>query len=129
VRLSDHQAAFTADLAALVRMVPIMFHGYRVRILETGRSVERQQELVATGRSWVGNVFTAPHVEKRAADLALDKLVNGGWQWQTQSEDYQPLGVQWELLNIHNRWGGRYGDGNHFERLKSPRGETEPLRA
>ena len=122
MRLSDHQAAFTQDIAKLIRAVPMVFPGYRVRFLEVARTVERQRELVSRGRSWVGNAVTAPHVERRAADLALDKATEFGWLWQTHSEDYRELGEMWESLDPHNRWGGRFSDGNHFERMKSPRG-------
>lgn len=30
---------------------------------------------------------------------------------------YKQLGIFWESLHPRNRWGGRYGDGNHFEML------------
>lgn len=33
------------------------------------------------------------------------------------TESYRELGEYWESLNPRNRWGGRYGDGNHFEML------------
>ena len=104
------------------------FPSCRVRILEVARTVERQRELVSRRLSWVKNVTSAPHVERRAADLALDKETEFGWLWQTHSEDYRELGELWESFDPHNRWGGRFGDGNHFERMKSPR-VSEAFRA
>ena len=128
MQLSDHQAAFTSDIARLIRLVPLIKPGHRVRLLEVQRTIERQIRLIGAGSSWVDDAATAPHVEKRAADLALDRRAGSGWTWLADTADYKDLGVQWERFSTHNRWGGRYGDGNHFERLKSPRVE-DPLNA
>ena len=55
-------------------------YGVNVRVFETARSKERQKRLVAGGVSWVSNIETAPHVERRAIDLVVfDK--NGLWVW------------------------------------------------
>ena len=121
MRLSDHQAAFTADIARLVRCTPLVMPGYRVRLMEVARSVREQEKLVQEGKSWVRDPASAPHVERRAADLALDKLTEHGWEWITNGDEYEPLGEEWESYSEHNRWGGRFGDGNHFERIQVTR--------
>lgn len=124
MRLSDHQAAFTWDLMRLIYLRDVAMPGYRIRILEVGRDVQRQQYLIDNNRSWVENPATAPHVEKRAADLALDKRTEDGWEYLSDSEDYRRLGEAWESFSPYNRWGGRFGDGNHFERMKVTRQEV-----
>lgn len=52
------------------------------------------------------------HKQRLAADLNLfiDEI------YQTETEAYKELGDYWEALHPDNRWGGRFNDGNHFER-------------
>jgi hypothetical protein len=51
------------------------------------------------------------HYSGCAGDLLLyDK--NGTYLPFTES--YQELGEYWETLNVSCKWGGRWGDGNHF---------------
>jgi hypothetical protein len=125
MRLSDHQAAFTHDLATLIRSFSVVTeHKYRIRILEVARTLERQQALIYARKSWIKNAATAPHVEKRAADIALDRRTEHGWEYLTATEDYREVGEMWEELSPYNIWGGRFRDGNHFERRKEPREGT-----
>ena len=122
MRLSEHQAAFTRDLGKFLRAVQVLPHDrYRIRILEAKRSVPEQKRLKELGLSWVRNLGTAPHVEGRAVDLALDIRTDTGWVWTCRSEDYEELGELWESLSPYNRWGGRFNDGCHFERMKTKR--------
>ena len=118
MRLSAHQAEFTQDIARLIRDTPAVMPNHRVRLLEVARTEDRQRKLVGQGKSWVKDPATAPHVERRAADIALDRKTEDGWEYLTDTADYKPLGTLWESFSEYNRWGGRYGDGNHFERLK-----------
>ena len=116
MKLSDHQAVFTIDIARLVLWVDGSVPGYRVRFREVYRPQEMQQLYVDTGRSWTTN---SQHSKSLAADLVLD--IDGVYQRDTEA--YTPLGVKWESLSSHNRWGGRFSDGNHFERRIEPRHE------
>ena len=84
-------------------------HGCRVRLREVTRPTMLQKLYVKLGLSWTKDSW---HLESLAMDLILD--ING--QWQSDSEAYRPLGIYWESLSPYNRWGGRFGDGNHFER-------------
>jgi hypothetical protein len=34
--------------------------------------------------------------------------------YQTRTDDYKELGEYWESLDQDCKWGGRWGDGNHF---------------
>ena len=117
MKLSDHQAAFTKDLARLILWVDSELPGHRVRLREVWRPPEMQEIYIETGRSWTRN---SQHLVGMAADLVLD--ING--IYQTDSIAYTPLGIEWERISHSNRWGGRFGDGNHFERRTELR--TDP---
>lgn len=116
MRLSDHQAAFSADLAYIVAWAPNGVPGARIRVLEVKRHEIMQRIYVMAGRSGTMDSF---HLEATAADIALD--IDG--EYQTQTEAYRPIGARWEALSVYNRWGGRFGDGNHLERMRRPREE------
>ncbi len=53
------------------------------------------------------------HYKKCAGDLNLFK----DGKYLTGTEDHRFLGDFWESLSPENRWGGRYDDGNHYERV------------
>jgi hypothetical protein len=108
MRLSDHQGHFTADAARLI-MYANSLPGHRVRLREVTRPDLLQRLYVKLGKSWKLNSW---HLESLALDLLLD--IYGAWQKDTPA--YLVLGVFWEDLSPYNRWGGRFGDGNHFER-------------
>jgi hypothetical protein len=57
------------------------------------------------------------HHARQAIDLNL--FVDG--QYLASTLAHAEMGYYWESLDEHNRWGGRYDDGNHYERLDSPR--------
>jgi hypothetical protein len=57
------------------------------------------------------------HYMRCAADLSLFK----GGEFLTRTEDHRAFGMYWESLHPNCRWGGRYGDGNHYEFLEGPR--------
>ena len=123
MKLSDHQAQFTSDLAALIRMAPNIMPNYRVRLSYAERSYAEQARLHKENPNGAVPAGHSQHNKRLAADLILDKRTEEGWDYQTASEAYAPLGHQWERMSIWNRWGGRYRDGNHFERLQTIRDE------
>jgi hypothetical protein len=45
---------------------------------------------------------------------AGDPLLYKDGVYQPKTETYQPLGEYWESLDPNCKWGGRWGDGNHF---------------
>lgn len=109
MKLSEHQCAFTDDLAKLI-MFAHRQPGYRVAVLEVWRSPETAMIYAQTGRGIVKSL----HRDACAADLKL--YIDGSLQ--RKSEPYALLGEYWESLNILNRWGGTFSkpDGGHFER-------------
>lgn len=46
--------------------------------------------------------------------LALDVLLFKDGVYLSRSEDYKPLGDIWKGMHPLARWGGDWGDGNHF---------------
>jgi len=56
------------------------------------------------------------HCKRLATDLNLFR--NG--VYLSLTEDHRELGRHWESIHNLNRWGGRYGDGNHYETLEHP---------
>lgn len=53
---------------------------------------------------------TSVHPKKLAIDLNL--FINGKYQRSTKA--HEKMGVFWESLDPLCRWGGRFGDGNHY---------------
>lgn len=52
--------------------------------------------------------------------LARDYNLFRHGRYLSKTEDHRELGRYWESLHPLNRWGGRYGDGNHYEMLQRP---------
>lgn len=46
--------------------------------------------------------------------LAVDLNLFRAGKFLANSKDHEPLGVYWESLHPDCRWGGRWGDGNHY---------------
>ena len=46
--------------------------------------------------------------------LAVDLILDKDGQYLTATSDYEELGEIWEKLDPQARWGGWFGDGNHF---------------
>lgn len=81
--------------------------GYRVRIGEVWRGDEQQKANIAKGSSKVGRSL---HQDKLAVDLNLFKDSD----FLETTEEHRPLGEFWESLHPLCRWGGEFGDGNHY---------------
>ena len=107
---NDHQRIFCVHSARLVLWVNSL-DGYFV----TRGWGYRPDWVQATMRAFgVTQKMVTLHSKRLADDYCL--FINGVYQKSTES--YKPLGDYWESLNPLNRWGGRYSDGNHFERVK-----------
>ena len=98
MRLGEHQEAFTLDLGKLI--IWAYDQGYRIRTGDV--------------HAHDGHKDDSQHYKKLAADLNL--FMNG--DFITSTAGHKPLGDYWESLDEHNRWGGRYNDGNHYERME-----------
>ncbi len=62
----------------------------------------------------IGHMKNSLHYVKLAADFNLFK----DGKWLTKTEDHKLLGKFWENVGkadgVPTRWGGRWGDGNHY---------------
>ncbi len=96
--LGTEQEEFSRDLGLLL----VWYHtrGFRIRM----------------GDVWAktGHKDNSQHYKKLAADL---NLFMGG-EYLTETSDHEAGGAYWESLDPKNRWGGRYEDGNHYERIE-----------
>lgn len=55
-------------------------------------------------------ISNSNHLRRLAVDFNLFRA----GRWLTSTEDHEPLGAYWESLHELCRWGGRFGDGNHY---------------
>ena len=109
--LRERRTTFTANLAKLIQWCNN--NGFECALDEVKRT---QLQADAYAREGKG-IRNSQHLNACAADLVLYKA--GVYLMFTR--DYSPAGDYWESIHPHNRWGGRYDDGNHFEMLETPR--------
>ena len=81
---------------------------YEFTFGEAMRSKAQAIENAASGKG----ISNSLHLIRLAIDLNL--FIKG--VYQTDSEAYRRLGLQWESMHDLCRWGGRFmrPDGNHF---------------
>lgn len=72
--------------------------------------VYRPPEVAAYYASLGIGIRSSLHTLKLAADVNLFR--DGDWLRNT--EDHKPIGEWWEQQHELCRWGGRFGDGNHY---------------
>lgn len=112
--LSAEQAKFTEDLGKLLAWASKP-PNRRVRM----REVTRYPWVAAAMKFFGRGSEKSLHIDSLAADIVLDILMNGKWNYQAKSEAYAELGAYWKSLDPKNRWGGDWKsrkDGNHFSR-------------
>jgi hypothetical protein len=80
--------------------------GYELTWGETLRSEEEAEEDAKQGKG----ISNSLHRIGLAVDLNLFK----DGKWLKKGLDHKPLGLYWESLAPDCRWGGRWGDGNHY---------------
>lgn len=105
--LLQKQQIFAKLLAQLITWA--YDQGYKITIGEVQRT-----RLQAVANAVIGKgIKKSLHLVKLAADLNLFK----DGIYLTKTEDHEPLGEYWESLSAEEykcRWGGRFGDGNHY---------------
>lgn len=99
MRLRELQSVFAILVAHLLLRAHIM--GLEVTLGEAWRS---EAEAHRRGFS------NSNHRRRLAIDINLFK----DGKWLTRTEDHQELGEWWEQQHPLARWGGRFGDGNHY---------------
>ena len=112
---SDHQWAFLKDLAELV-----WFAGECMGWKLTGGELWR-----VPGSDRAKMNPTSQHPKRLAIDLNLFKPnADGRMVYVRATAQHKELGEFWESLSPFNRWGGRFRDGNHYERLEVSRDDA-----
>lgn len=102
------QQEFSWHLAKLILRAYEM--GYAVTFGDAARSIPEQRRLIAAGLSGVKDPAKGAHVRRLAVDLNLFR----GGHYVTDGESHRPLGEWWEKQHALARWGGRFGDANHY---------------
>ncbi len=80
--------------------------GYELRGGELERSRAQAAANAVTGKG----IANSLHTQRLAIDLHLFR----DGRYLQATEDHKPLGEFWESLHPLARWGGRFGDGNHY---------------
>jgi len=81
--------------------------------------LQPQIEDVRAVRRCRQHMIGSNHEKGCAGDLSIFHPKTG--QYLSKTSDHKKLGEYWESLSLYNRWGGRYNDGNHYERLAKER--------
>lgn len=115
--LRIEQSIFALDVAKFI--IWIYEQGYEI----TGGEWWRPPEMAAHYARIGLGIKDSNHLRRLAIDLNLFK----DGMYLNTTEAHEPLGIKWESMNPHNRWGGRFKDrnghprpdGNHYERILS----------
>ena len=102
--LGEKQRLFTHYIGSLILWA--YDNGFELTFGDAFRSPEQAAINAAQGKG----IKNSLHCERLAVDFNLFK----DGQYMTGTESYKPLGEFWESLHPLARWGGRFGDGNHF---------------
>jgi len=106
--LITKQIDFVQDVAKLIGF--IFKTRYFCTFGETFRTQEQAKIFAKSGKG----IKNSQHCKRLAIDL---NLFSSEKKYLTKTSDYKFLGEYWESLREGNRWGGRFNDGNHFERV------------
>ena len=113
-RSENNLKAVNADLVKIVRralqLSPVDFG-----ITEGLRTVERQRQLVAAGKSQTMN---SRHITGHAVDVFAYPTSAGSWEWKYYEQIATAFKQAAKELNIPVEWGGDWKtlkDGPHFQ--------------
>ena len=106
MKLSTLQKEFTVTIAELVLWA--YENGYE---LTYGDAYRDPRVFGEVGEKVSYSHPKSAHKKRLAVDF---NLFTEEGDYLTKTEDYAPLGRYWEKLHTSARWGGRFGDGNHF---------------
>lgn len=104
VTLRGLQSLFVTLIAELI--LEAQRQGFELTFGEALRSPEEAARLDRAGLG----IRSSLHTIKLAIDL---NLFQGG-VYLSSSASHRPLGEWWEKQHPLCRWGGRFGDGNHY---------------
>jgi hypothetical protein len=107
MKLSEHQQEFARHVAILILYSHCL--GYEVTFGDAYRDPRVHGQL---GEKVSYSSANSNHKRRLAVDLNLFK----DGEYLGSTDDHEELGKFWESLDPLNRWGGRWEDGNHYER-------------
>ena len=102
--LREKQSLFAAHVAMLILHAVEM--GYEVTFGDAYRSPEEASRLGALGLG----IANSLHTKRLAIDLNLFR----DGEYLPTTDSHRQLGEWWETQHALARWGGRFGDGNHY---------------
>jgi hypothetical protein len=104
MKLGEKQELFAFLLPRLLDQAHAL--GFKCRMGELWRPPEMAAIYAKRGQG----IGKSVHCDKLAVDLNLFR----DGQFLQDSDSHRPLGEWWETLHPLCRWGGRFGDGNHY---------------
>ena len=107
MKLSEHQQRFARHIALLILWA--INEGYEVTFGDAYRD-PRVHGQYGEKKSYAS--ANSEHKRRLAVDLNLFK----DGEYLGGTDDHAPLGEFWEGLDELNEWGGRWDDGNHYQR-------------
>ncbi len=102
--LSQKRCRFTLQMAKLILYANEI--GYKVAANEVFRTLKEAAQNAADGDGILNSVHTV--------GLAVDLNLYMDNRYLRSTSDHIQLGHYWESLSDDARWGGRWGDGNHY---------------
>lgn len=102
--LRQKQSLFVRLVSAL--LIEADARGYELTFGETWRPPETAALYAKQGKG----IKNSLHCQRLAIDLNLFR----DGKYLSSTAAHQPLGEFWEGLHPLCRWGGRFGDGNHY---------------
>lgn len=104
--LRQKQSLFAKFVSALI--IKAYANGYEVTLGDAHRSEEEQRRLHRLG------VGVSPSKSCHPLKLAIDLHLFKAGRYLSSTESHRFLGEWWEQRHPLCRWGGRFGDGNHY---------------
>lgn len=102
--LREARCAFTALLPDLIRKA------HELGLEVAGGEIERNPRIAALNAKAGTGIAQSVHLQGLAIDLHLYRA----GRYLMNTEDHRALGEWWEKQHRLARWGGRWGDGNHY---------------
>lgn len=110
--LREQRCLFTLQLARLILKAAEM--GFQCAVGEVQRDARVAKLNAQTG----AGISNSLHLDGLAVDL---HLYDSTGRYLADTGAHAPLGAWWEAQDPAHRWGGRFGDGNHYSRTPDGR--------